>query len=59
MEAAPLYSVPCQDQMQAAAQDIALAERLSVARAEDVSAPAAPDEIGKQLHHIRVEVTTR
>jgi hypothetical protein len=42
--------------VQAEAQDVALAERLPIARAEDVSALAAANEAGKQLRHVGVEV---
>ncbi len=45
MKATSFYSKRCQGGMQAAAQDIALPEWIPVARAEDVSAPAA-DELG-------------
>jgi hypothetical protein len=43
MEAAPFDSESFQNRVQAAAQDVALSERLSLARAEDVSARAATD----------------
>jgi hypothetical protein len=42
--------------VQFAPQDVALTVRLSPARAEDVSALAVPDEAGKQLRHVWVEV---
>jgi hypothetical protein len=56
VKAAPFDSESFQNRVQAAAQDVALAERLPITRAEDVAARAATDEVGKQLCHVRVEV---
>ncbi len=55
-ETAPFDSESFQNRVQAEAQDVALAERLPIARAEDVSALAAANEAGKQLRHVGVEV---
>src|SRR5580658_3332763 len=56
METTPFDSKFFKNRVQSAAQDVALTERLSLARAVDVSALAVPDEVGKQLRHVRVEV---
>jgi hypothetical protein len=42
--------------MEAAAQDVALTKRLPFACAEDITACAVTDEVGKELRHVRVEV---
>jgi hypothetical protein len=57
MEAAAFDSESFQNRVQVAAQNVALAERLPTARTEDVSALAVTDEAGKQLSHIRVEIS--
>ena len=59
MKTAPFDSEFFQNRVQAAAQDVALSERLSLARAENVSALAVPDELRKQLRHLRVRSTMR
>jgi hypothetical protein len=56
METAPFDSELFQNRVQPMAQDVALAKRFSIARAEDVSALAVTDEVGKQLRHVGVEV---
>jgi hypothetical protein len=57
MEAAPLYSDPCQGRVQAATQDVALAERLSIPRAENVSAPV-PGSGKSELQPQRIPLET-
>jgi hypothetical protein len=49
MESAPFHSEACKNRVQAAAQNVALTERLSTSGAEDISAIAATDEVRKQL----------